>query len=104
MSLVLLLALQAAPSTALLPIEFDLARVPPANRCDAPGGNEILVCGRRPAEGYPMEKWDRIFRTKPLVAETSIGGRAIARAYGESVEMNQGNISKRIMVGIKLPF
>ncbi len=75
MSLALLLALQAPPAPAEpLPIDFDLARVRPAEACGAEGGgSEIVVCGRRPGGGdYPIEKWERVFRTKPLVAEKSM--------------------------------
>lgn len=103
MSLALLLALQAAPQP--LPLDFDLARVKPANPCETGGaGSDIVVCGRRPKADYDYEKWEREFRTVPLVAETSIGGGAKARVYVESVEMPGGQISKRAMVGVKLGF
>ena len=107
MSLALLLALQAAPEARAepLPIEFDLATVKPADPCrTGGGGSDIVVCGRRPRGNFDFEKWEREFRTGPLVAETSIGRGAVARAYGESVGMPGGQISKRAMVGIGLKF
>jgi hypothetical protein len=108
MTLSLLLALQAAPApppAAPLPVDFDLAQVRPGDDCRREGGAEIIVCGRRPGRGdYDFEKWEKVFAEKPIVAELGIGGGAVARAYAESVDMPQGQVSKRIMVGIKLPF
>ena len=108
MSLALLLALQAALPTsaaAPLPIDFDLARVKPADPCRTGGaGADIVVCGRRPGGTYDLEKWERIFKTGPLLAEKGIGPGAIARAWVESVEMPGGQVSKRAMVGVKVAF
>jgi hypothetical protein len=109
MSLALLLALQAAPpaSAAPLPaIDFDLARVKSADRCESGGGggSDIVVCGRRPSVAFDFEKWERVFRTDPLLAEKGIGGGAVARGYVESVEMPGGQISKRAMVGVRVKF
>jgi hypothetical protein len=108
MSLALLLALQAAPQAPGEPprIDFDLAQVKPADPCEtgAGGGSDIVVCGRRPSGVYDMEKWERVFRTAPLLAEKSIGRGAVVRAYGESVGMPAGQVSKRAMVGVKLKF
>lgn len=113
MALAWLLALQAAaPSAPAVPADFDLATFrptePEAGRspaCGSGGGSEIVVCGRRRGGGdYPYEEMERRYQEKPLVAETTIGGGATARAYVESVAMPQGEISKRVMVGIKLPF
>jgi hypothetical protein len=107
MSLTLLLALQVAPQAPAgpLPIDFDLASVKPADPCrtGGGGGSDIVVCGRRPGS-FDYEKWERVFRTGPLLAETSIGPGAVARAYVESVAMPGGQISKRAMVGIKIGF
>jgi hypothetical protein len=107
MKLALLLALQAAPQAPAVPlaIDFDLARVKPADPCETGGGgSDIVVCGRRPGGAYELEKWERVFRTKPLIAERSIGRGAVARAYVESVAMPAGQVSKRAMVGIKMGF
>jgi hypothetical protein len=109
MSLALLLALQAAPQAPaepLMPIDFDLARVKPADACETggAGGSDIVVCGRRPGGVNDMEKWEREFRTKPLLAEKAIGRGAVVRAYTEAVEMPGGQISKRGMVGVRLGF
>ena len=100
----------AAASAAPLPVDYDLAKAPSewsmnaTGRCGSQDGAEIVVCGRRGGGGYPMEKWERIFAQKPLVAEADIGRGATARAYVQRVEMPNGEVSNRMMVGIKLPF
>lgn len=107
MRLALLLALQAAPQSPAqrLPIDFDLAKVKSADICETGGGgSDIVVCGRRPGGNYDIEKWERVFRTDPLLAEKPIGPGAVARAYVESVAMPGGQVSKRAMVGIKMGF
>ena len=107
MRLALLIALQAAPQAPAgrLAIDFDLAKVKPADSCATGGaGSDIVVCGRRPRADYDLEKWERVFRTDPLLAETGIGPGAVARAYVESVAMPGGQVSKRAMVGVKIPF
>lgn len=103
----------AAAATAPLPIDYDLARGPQADmsinatgRCTSQDPAEIVVCGRRSGGGggYPIEKWERIFAEKPLVAEVGIGRGATARAFVDRVQMPNGEVSNRMMVGIKLPF
>ena len=47
---------------------------------------------------------ERRYREKPLVAEFGIAPNASVRAYGESVGIGSGLISKRAMVGVKLRF
>jgi len=109
MSLALLLALQAPPqapaSAAPLPIDFDLAQVKPGDPCrtGGGGGSDIVVCGRRPGT-YEYEKWERLFRTEPLLAEKGIGPGTVARVYVESVAMPGGQVSKRAMVGVRVKF
>ena len=114
MNLALLLALQAAGSTppqARIASDFDLRTFRPSEeaerqrRCAGQDPSEIVVCGRRPLRNaYPLEEMERKFAAKPFVAETDIGGGATARAYLESVEMPGGQVSKRIMFGIKSKF
>ncbi|HYG46713.1 MAG TPA: hypothetical protein VD846_02125 [Allosphingosinicella sp.] len=109
MSLALLLALQPAPPAPgprLLPVDFDLAEVKPADPCrtGAAGASDIVVCGRRPGGVFDFTKWEREFRTRPLLAEKGIGPGTVIRAYGESVGMPGGQISKRAMVGLRLKF
>jgi hypothetical protein len=108
MSLALMLALQSAPQASAAPplqVDFDLARVKPSDPCaTGAAGSDIVVCGRRPRGDYDFEKWERLFRTKPLLAETSIGGGAVANVSLESAGMPDGRIAKRIMVGVKLKF
>jgi hypothetical protein len=107
MSLALLLALQAAAPAPAEPlaIDFDLAKLKPADPCrTGGGGSDIVVCGRRTRGDYDIEKWERVFRTGPLVAEKGIGPGAVVRAYVESVPMPGGQVSKRAMVGVKIKF
>ena len=107
MNLALLLALQTAPQAPSAPpmIEFDLAKVKPSDPCESSSsGSDIVVCGRRRGADYDLEKWARIFATEPLLAEKGIGPGAVARAYGESVGMPGGQVSKRAMVGVKIKF
>jgi hypothetical protein len=109
MSLALLLALQAAPAAAdePLPIDFDLASVKPDDPCrtGGGGGSDIVVCGRRPGGGgYDLEKWERVFRTAPLLAERGIGPGAVAGVWVESVAMPGGQVSKRVLVGVRVKF
>ena len=115
MELALLIALQsaalAAPPAAIVS-SFDLARYRPAaddtggaRDCESRDPSEIVVCGRRRRGGaYPYEEMERKFATGPLVAETSIGGGATARAYVQGVDLGHGMRSNRVMIGIKAPF
>lgn len=107
MSLALLLALQSAPQAPTAPplrIDFDLAKVKPADPCKTGGGGSIIVvCGRRPKD-FDFEKWERLFKTDPLLAEKSLGPGTVARAYVESAGMPGGQNSKRAMVGIRVKF
>lgn len=111
MKLALLLALQAAPQAApqepavLLAVDFDLATAKPSDPCATGArGSDIVVCGRRPRAVFDLEKWERIFRTAPLVAERSIGTGSTVGVYVDSVPMPGGQVSKRALVGIKMGF
>jgi hypothetical protein len=117
MSLALILLLQsAAPAppasaeaasapTKLIPVEFDLKEWRPSASCGGGSSDEIVVCGARPdADRYRVGPVSSRFDEEPLVAEIGLGGGARAGAYVESVEFPGGFISKRIMVGVKLPF
>ena len=115
MAAFLLLAVQTASGAAAtadaapIQVEFDLARVARDERCGGPeegGDAAIVVCGRpnRLRPEFPMEEMERRYGARPIVAETSIGGRASVRAFTESVDMGQGQISNRAMVGVRLPF
>jgi hypothetical protein len=93
------------------PIAFDLAKVPRGelamglSRC--PEGEEegdIVVCARISAEGYDYEGMERRYRQGPMDAETGLFGTVRGRVYVESVGTPNGDVSKRVMVGIKLPF
>ena len=116
MSPLLLIALQtAAPAAAPAPldtrtVDFDLRHYKPSDpaACGAgaaadPGG--ILVCGRRPnRDAYPLDRMAKIFEQGPGDAETGLFGTVRGRAYVEEVAMPNGQVSKRVMIGIKLPF
>ena len=109
MALAFLMTLQAAaaaPSAPATSPPFDLAKFQPPpdgeGRCRRSDG-EILVCGR-PAPDYPIDAWEKVFATRPIVAEKPIlGGSATVRSYVEQVDVG-GFPSKRLMVGVKLPF
>ena len=110
MSLALMLALQTAAQPPL-PIDFDLARVTPAESrlgrlpgtCRAGAGEEIVVCGTRPRGAYPYAEMERLFRARPIRAEMAIGTMT-GRAFVEQVELDRGAVSRRLMFGISLPF
>jgi hypothetical protein len=110
MTLSLLIAFQAAAVPAgAAPIAFDLAKYRPApdanGPCAAQGAGDIVVCGRRESGGdYPLSEMERQFREKPIVAERSIAPGTSVRAYGDSVAMPGGQVSKRAMVGVRLRF
>ncbi|MEA3014157.1 MAG: hypothetical protein QOD42_2702 [Sphingomonadales bacterium] len=103
-------AAAAAPPPGPLPIDFDLARYRPARddaaaRGCAGGPGEIVVCGRRRQGGdYPMAQWERVFATRPLVAEIGIAGDLRGDVRLDSVVLDRGAVSNRVMVGLKLPF
>ena len=129
MSLILVLSLQAAavatpaapapppasgPGWAMpvgggdrLLAEFSPARATGADRCAAAAVADILVCGPRRGDGggYPMAYWARIYGPEPPIrAEMGLGGGAQGRIYTEAVAMPRGEVSHRVMVGIRWPF
>lgn len=111
--LFLWLAVQSGSAPApsgLAPVYFDLAEARTDGeetggiaRCRGRPG-ELVVCGRRRGNDYPLEEMERRYRWEPPKAEIGLGGGTTARAYLDQVELPQGQISKRVMVGIKLPF
>jgi hypothetical protein len=109
MALLLLLALQAA-APALTAVDFDLARLraPDARPSQGAGedeGAQVVVIGRRPPpNAYRLPELAGPWAERPVRAEISLGGGAVARAYVESVEFPGGQVSQRVMVGIRLPF
>jgi hypothetical protein len=119
MSLMLIAALQAAAAPpapqGVARSDFDLADVRPAQQgglsihgwrgCARSGTDEILVCGRRPTrDEYPIEEMERRYEEEPLVAEMSIGGTMVGRAFVDSVALDRGAVSTRAMVGVAVPF
>jgi hypothetical protein len=114
MSLAWFLAFQAAaapaPAPGPLQLDFDLARLAPAELgmtgrpCDRGGPSAIVVCGRRTAGAYPLAEMARIFEPGRLVAETRLAGNITGNVHVESVAMDRGAVSNRAMVGLRLPF
>jgi hypothetical protein len=121
MTLALLLSLLAAaapvPAAPVSPparaIDFDLAKLkrrsPPADVhslfvCDDLSSTEIVVCAHRAGPAYPLEEMARIFEPKPLKAETGLGNGVTGNVHVEDFVFPNGMHSKRVMVGIKLPF
>ena len=45
-----------------------------------------------------------MYEEKPPVAETSLGGGGTGGVFVDQVQMPNGEVSKRVMVGIKLSF
>jgi hypothetical protein len=119
MSLAFMLLVQAAaaaappppPSAGLPRIDFDLGRYRPAQSgsgsCPGAGADaeEVVVCGpRRQGGDYPFAQWARIFATRPLVAEIGISGNVRGDIHVESVPMDRGAVSNRVMVRVRVPF
>lgn len=121
MSLTLVLALQAAaPMLEGTEAErFDLKDfesgegAPPrlgepiTNRCAEVAPGEILVCGSRGgSKRYRIQPLPPVYSSEGALpeAKTGLGGGATGRVYVESVGMPDGNISKRIMIGIGTKF
>lgn len=112
----LMLALQAAAPASPAPdptrseapkVDFDLRHYKPseAEACgNAAAPDGIVVCGRRPSTAYPLDRMAKIFEPGPMDAETGLFGTVRGRAYVEEVGMPGGQVSKRAMIGIKLPF
>lgn len=110
MKAALLLALQAASAAAPRAApggDFDLAKYRPSaaadGRCSGRNDTEIVVCGRR-GDGYRVKEMDSRYSEKPVRAEVDLGGGATAKAYLEQVELPGGQISRRVMVGVKTKF
>jgi hypothetical protein len=108
MALFLALALQAAAPAPNIPaVDFDLARIRGSSRgatASRGEGPEIIVTGRRLPNAYRLPELTDHWRDRPIRAETSLGGGAVARSYLESKEFPAGQISQRIMFGIRMPF
>ena len=114
MSPILLLAFQAAAAPAspapYLHIDFDLARFAraeldrPGRACGRGDSSAITVCGRRAAGVYPLAEMARIFEPGRLVAETRLAGNLTGDVHLESVPMDRGAVSNRVMIGLRLPF
>jgi len=110
MSLALLIALQAAapPPVDIRKMDFDLSlyRPRPTSGCEPEAGG-ILVCGRRPVADLSPEEMARLaklYEQGPIDAETGLVGKVRGRVYTEEVAMPGGQVSKRAMIGIRLPF
>ena len=109
--LALLLQAAAAPPGTLPAVDFDLARYHAAGfdlgfgeRGCRRSGDEILVCGRRGAGDYPLERMDRLYGPRRLLANIGIAGTLRADIHNEAVPMDRGAVSNRVLIGLHLPF
>ena len=117
--LALLLQAAAAPPGTLPAIDFDLARYHAAGfdlgfgeRGCRRSGDEILVCGRRDAGAYPLERMERLYGPRRLMAELGIAGALRGDVHVERVNLDPSatdsalphDISNRVMIGLRLPF
>jgi hypothetical protein len=114
MAAAFLIALQAAAAAspapaaptpvAPIPLDFDLARAAQAADCGIQSSALIVVCGRlSPRNAYPLEEMARRYERGPLRAEFGVGG-ATGRVYTEQVDFGMGNVSRRVMFGIRSRF
>jgi hypothetical protein len=108
MTAAFLIALQAAaassPTAAPIPLDFDLARVARGERCGVESASLIVVCGRLSTrDAYPLAEMARRYERGPLRAEFGLGG-ATGRVYTEQVDFGMGNISNRVMIGVRTRF
>jgi len=111
--LITLLAMQAAPLTIerVTPAEaslasFDLAKAKghaEAKGCDiADTGDDIVVCAYRKAMDFDTKAMPD-FAEKPIRAGVDLPGGARAAVTVQQVDIG-GTPSRRVMVGLKLPF
>src|SRR5436305_15347116 len=108
-----LLGFQAAaapppPPAPVLELDFDLARLRVLpdlpGTCDRSDPSAIIVCARR-GGAYPLAEMARIFDRHPhLAAEVGVAGSLTADVHLQSVAMDRGAVSNRIMIGLRLPF
>ena len=112
MALTYLMALQAAAQPPA-PADFDLSRIRPldfdlgeyrGSACGPAEEGAIVVCGRRQSGDYPIERRAREFEPRLPVAEIGLGGNVRGRVFVDRAEMPNGEVSNRIMFGIRLPF
>src|ERR1044072_1033468 len=113
MSLVRAMLIQPAapaPPAPLAAIDFDLARYRPAGdwtpgpHCDRADPLAITVCGRRSRGTYPLEEMALIFEPRPIRPETGITGNVRGDIHGESVALDRGAVSNRVMLRVGIPF
>ncbi|WP_114952326.1 hypothetical protein [Sphingosinicella terrae] len=106
------LALQAASAPPpIMPLPFDLRTIPSdqgrggPETCGETEGDEILVCGRRrDDERYRVRMPANPYAEAPVRAGMGLGGGATAVVQVQSVEFPAGQISKRALVTIRVPF
>lgn len=90
----------------IIPSTFDLRRVTPAAGQPCRGrSNEIVVCGRTdPSRDRVPALDDTKFAAKPIRAEIGLIGAAKGVVRTEQQEIAPGQVSQRVLVGVKLPF
>lgn len=117
--LLTLVALQAAAATLSDPEaeSFDLKDfdrpaaprlgAPVIDRCAEVDPDEIIVCGSRGgSKQYRIQPLPPGYSSESGLpkAEMGLGGQSTGKVYVESVQMPDGNVSKRIMIGIGTKF
>ena len=97
----LLVALLQAPATAPAPpTRIDLLR--PAPTCPADTG-DVVVCGRRNPMHYRLRPLAEPADAGPARAAVKLGGGELSATVDQAV-MPTGEVSKRAMVNLRLPF
>jgi hypothetical protein len=103
--------LLAAEPTAVIPSDFELKapgapeRIIPDDCRRSAAAGEIVVCGRNPDQyrARELKPPNGIEVHEPGVVGLDIGGVRIEPKL-EEVQMPQGQISKRVMVTVKVAF
>lgn len=109
--LITLLALQAVPATVerVTPADptlasFDLAKAKrqAEKDCDVDARGDVVVCGHRKAMDFDTSGLPD-YADKPIRAGVDLPGGARAAVTVQQVDIG-GTPSRRVMVGVKLPF
>ena len=56
------------------------------------------------AGAYPFAEMARLFAQRPIRAEMSLPGGAVGNVYLDQQAFPRGEVSNRVMIGIRWPF